>query len=264
MWLLVLAGLPAFFGLQVPSGWTPVGPDRALLNPSDPSRGEIWELPVAGARCTPEDLLSVLRGFGYSPSVLGPNGEGVWSVAMGNGLVATVRSSLGTDRTTWHLVMASEESSRALDARALLAMMGTPVPSNIAGLGPVEVLGAGTDGPRWGFDAAATEPTRGEQTPWSAAPTLPLKAELFGLWEGEAEFQGQPANIRLRLEATGRVVWERNSSFGRYVMEGTWSAQDQILCIKGFSGDELRSIYSIARGELILRIDNRQVNLSHR
>ena len=57
--LMVLCAAPAR-GLEVPVGWTTAGPDRALMVPSDPGRGELREFTVPGGRGRAEEVVGAL------------------------------------------------------------------------------------------------------------------------------------------------------------------------------------------------------------
>jgi hypothetical protein len=255
--------LTLVLALPIPFGWTPVGGDRALLSPGDPSRGELWELPVAGSQPSREILTDALRRFGYTASVLDEGQGNTLRLSLGNGLLAWARPLPAVDRTTWFLVMASEDAARGLDVNALLSMVTVPSPETLSGFGTPEVLPGGGDSARsaGGWGAAASESA---SNPWAIQPAPALRAELFGLWKASTERHGQPCELTLRFEATGRARLERQGAQGSWLLDGTWSVHDDELRITGFNGEEIRSPWSLQRDGLQMALEGRVVTFERR
>ncbi len=261
-WMLAVSMANA---LTAPVGWTATGPDRAVMMPSDPGRGEVRELRVTGG-IDPQALISALAQAGEVATMTSQEADGTVGLKLGAGRVARARVHTDGGQATWFLVVASERSADALDADALLtAMIPRPLPTHLQG--SVEVLPAGRDGSLWdpvaadpAQPAAATDlwgaPVASEPSAWGKAPSL------VGVWGGSSGGPwGGGQEVVFTFDATGRLRIEERSSDGSTVTEGTWASKDGQLRLSSYTAEPLELPYQLESKVLSLTWNGQPLTL---
>jgi len=253
---LMLALYPAH-ALQPPVGWTAMGPDRAVMMPADPSRGEVRELAVAGDSIDPQGLLDALAQAGETASMTRQEADGTVGLKIGSGMVGRARAHSGTGQVTWYLVVASARSADSLDADALLtALIPRALPTPLQGA--VEVLPAGRDGSLW--DPVQTaEPVASQGTdlwgaPVAAAPSSWGHSQaLVGVWGGTVGGPwGGGQEFVFTFDATGRLRIVEKSADGSQVTEGTWTTSSGTLRIASYTADPFDLPYTVDNKSMAL------------
>lgn len=238
-WMLALCTANA---LQPPVGWTALGPDRAVMVPADPGRGEVRELRISGGSLDPAALVSALTQAGEVATLTTQEPDGTVLLKLGAGRVARGRVHLSDNQATWYLVLAGERNAQALDADALLAAM-IPRALPAALHGAVEVLPAGRDGSLWDPVAtAASQPSGGTDlwgAPIASSPSAwGQSAALVGIWGGTVGGPwGGAEEYVFTLDATGRLRIEERTTQGSKVTEGTWASAGSLLRLSSYTSD---------------------------
>lgn len=216
---------PAAMAMTPPIGWTMVGSDRALVDPADPSRGEIIELRVTDGSGTQKELVAVLGAKGIEIERFGEDPGGHVNLVSGDRL-GRARVQKIPGQTVWWVVLVGTEHSRYLDPDALLQAMA-PDPSSVS-WGAKEAIMGGHDGSPWGEVASADQAAQGwaqdsAQTPWAQDP------DLVGIWEGNARLRGVSTKVRFRFENSGLLQVQRTDHGGETVHEGKWATRTGLL-----------------------------------
>lgn len=262
---LLIAVAPAL-ALQPPVGWTPLGPDRAVMVPSDPARGEIRELMVAGSSLEPDGLLQALNAQGEQAVIRDRAADGTVSLKLGSDRLARARAHPAQDRVTWYLVIASHQASTTLDADALLtALVPRELPSPLQG--QVEVLPAGRDGTLWDpVGGAAAQATQSAGL-WGVAETtqastLGQRAGLVGIWGGIVGGPwGGGIEYVFTFDTTGRVRIDERGPDGNKVTEGTWEASGEKVRVSSFTAAPVEIPYRFEGQALVVGWGGQQLTL---
>jgi hypothetical protein len=199
---VLLALVAAAFALSPPVGWTPQGPHRALLDPADPSRGELREFSMLGGTGDPDELGLLLNGLGIAVGSLQPTGAGSYGFEAGNTL-GRARAAVQTDGVRWMVVLVGRAHSHQLDPEALLQ---AALPPQGLSFGAVAVVEPGRDGSVWGAAAAPSGAAwiQGvEVEPWARDPAV------AGQWTGNLLLNGVATTIQATFEEGGTVRIER-------------------------------------------------------
>jgi len=246
--------------LQAPAGWTPQGEDRALLDPSNPTKGELREYVVPNGTGIADELVRTLSAKGVQASIVSER-NGMITLQTNDSRVIQARASVAEGKAKWYLVLASPEATKSLDANALLTSLQARIPVNLAWGGEIEVLAGGGDGSLWGT-AGASKPS------WSVGDREPewlVDASLYGFWRGQLETVNGYIDVKLRLDANGRVRMERISTDGRMnVSEGTWGTHDEELRLAWYASEPLVTSYRLGKQTLILTLDDRTVEMQRK
>jgi hypothetical protein len=267
--LAILLAIAATQALRAPIGWTAQGPDRAVISPADPGRGELRELSVPGIRIDPQVLVAALSAGGNPAVLLACDADGTVTLDLGQGLIARARALPGGAGITWYLVQATRAASAQLDADALLAAVMPRAGHDLLTGAAVEVLPAGADGSLWdpaGSNQPAAPVLAG---PWGGAgePTPPAWAPqraLVGIWSGGAGGTWAEEQMLLRLDVDGHLRIEEQGPEGTRVTEGTWGVQADLLRFAPLTAAPVVSSFSVDTQSLTFVWQGRTVTLLRR
>ncbi len=259
-----LLAVSAALALQPPVGWTAAGPDRAVLIPSDPGRGELRELSLEGQSIEPLLLVTALGQLGLQVKQSNRDADGTVNISFASGQLGRARVHTTASRATWYVVIADHDHADALDADALLtALIPRSLPPTLQR--SAEVLPAGRDGSLW--DPVASEtPAPTSTDPWgapvAAAPSAWSKRkELVGIWGGRVGGPWDGVELIVTLDATGRLRIEERSSAGSEITEGTWSATGEQLRLESYTAAPLALPYRLERDSLHMSWEGQPVAL---
>lgn len=253
MWFAILLASTAF-AFQVPAGWTPQGENRAVLDATNPALGEIREITVAGGKGDPAELVKVLKAEGIQATV---TGTGPTTTLLTNdSRIIQARASVSDGKARWYVVMASKAATAQLDVNALLTTLQSQIPVHLNWGEAVEVLPAGGDGTLWNGPREAERPQWGEGDPET---TWGKDALLYGLWAGTTLTKGSPTEVRLWMEANGRVRLERVLNGGTSVSEGTWGVREGQIRLAWYTSEPLVTGYKCNGKVLSFSLDERMV-----
>jgi hypothetical protein len=258
MLLSLLLTLCAAQALQPPVGWTLLGPDRAVMVPSDPGRGEVRELPVAGGTLEPDALVQTLAARGEQAVITDRAADGTVSLKLSADRQARGRAHITDGQVTWYLVVASNRAAGNLDADALLtALIPRELPAALQG--QVEVMPAGRDGSLWdpvgGTQGAQTSQSTGL---WGVAETSQpstwgKRSALVGIWGGIVGGPwGGGVEYVFTFDATGRVRIDERGPDGNKVTEGTWEASGDRVRVSSFTADPVELPYRFEGQALVV------------
>ncbi len=238
--------------INPPIGWTATGEHTAVRDPRHPEQGELREFLVGGGTGDPDELEFILRGVGLAPASIQAQPSGAVELVFEDRL-ARARFRQDPEQPSWLVLFTSADGSSDLDADAVLVSM-LPVPAGIGnGLVSPTPLDAGMDGNPWG-DAPSAETT---QEGWWASndPSSAWSHDsaIVGLWEGTALKRGNPARMKLRLEADGVLVLEMRSSGRAEVSEGEWASRDGSIRLDLGESRVIVSSYDVVGTTLKLR-----------
>ncbi len=245
---VLLIAMAPVEALTPPVGWTALGPDRAVLVLTDPSRGELREIRLVGTNLEPQALAMALTTPARHTRVLKRDGDGTVNLQVGSDLVGRARMSPGSGAVTWYVVLASQEASEQLDADALLtALVPALRPANLQSA-QVEVLPAGRDGSLWDPVVGSEPPAAEVFDPWGAPVVADddqwsQSHELVGIWGGAMDGPWGSKELVLSLDVNGRVRVEERDGDASQVTEGTRGTRAGQLRIASFTGDPVVSDY---------------------
>lgn len=259
-WLYWISCIGAAWSLQVPSGWTSLSSDRAVLDPEHPEQGEIREFVVSGGKGRPDELVHAMEANRYEVTVVSTEADGTLNLRVDEGLLGRAQATVEEDQARWFVVMASPEAAESLDVHALLTSARNPLPVQLSWGSEVEVLPAGADGSLW--DGRSTgQPASG----WSVGAgddRWSPHDDLYGLWKGNHVHQGRSQVVRLTLEATGRARLTRECEGRTQVTEGTWGATGDQLRIAPYTQEPIVSDYELLGSRLTFELDDRTLTLN--
>jgi hypothetical protein len=241
--------LPVAAALTLPPGWSAAGPNRALLDPAQPERGELREFVVHGGSGDPDELLLTLRATGLQVTAASPDGNAV-SLAIGGGL-GRARSRVESGSATWALVMASNAYAANLDPDAILTVA---LSSQAPTWGAAAATGGGTGQPWVNTPAAGWEAV-------GAGSAFGVVPELVGTWEGTVLIDGAAITYAMRFVGTGELSISRRARKGKdELRQGTWAAREGLLrmTIPGATGDV---VYERVGSTLNLQYDGARLTL---
>lgn len=263
-----LLAVAAVFALQPPIGWTALGPDRAVLTPADPGRGELRELTVPGSQLEPRGLVAALAAAGTPSTVLARDADGTVTLDLGQDRIARARAQASAAGVTWYLVQATRAASAHLDADALLAAI-IPQSGPLGLGGTVEVLPAGADGSLWDPTGSRRSSEPVLAGPWGsgAEPSAPGWAphrDLVGIWGGSAGGPWGDQQLVLSLDLDGHLRIEEFGAEGTRITEGTWGAQADKIRFSPLTGTPMVSACSVDAQSLTFVWGGRTVTLVRR
>ena len=210
--------------LTPPVGWTANGANHALLDPSNPLKGELREFRLPAQSAGPEALVAAMGGVGLPVQRFGTDGDGATNLVL-EGRLGRARSRTVGQQTYWWVVIVGLGNAQALDPDALLAAMAPP-PETVQ-WGQREALQGGSDGSPWGEVASADKSggwiSQVEVQVWTQDPAI------VGVWEGQSGSRNTPAKLRFRFENTGLLQVQQTDSAGQKVLQGKWATRGTLI-----------------------------------
>jgi hypothetical protein len=229
----------AALALSPPAGWTPIGADRAVLDPSNPARGDLRELRAASHEASALLQALAAQGFAGIDASWDSGGALVLQSALLRG-----RARPAPEPGLWWVVLVDPAQAGALDAEAVLQ---AAAPSPTTSWGAPGPLAGGRDGQQWGTWGTAQEP-------WSWDPALQ------GRWEGSRIEREGLTQYRVRLVGTGELVVERRVQGQLQLREGRWATRKGLLRLEMAGGTD-GSPYQLMGSSLSLEIDGAPLQL---
>ena len=217
---------PSIFALAPPIGWTRVSPDRAVLDESDPTKGDILEFRIAGGNGKPEELVAKLLEKGIAIDRFGLEQNGHVNL-VGPERLGRARLYWEAKNVIWWVVLVGQEHAQNIDPDALLQSL-SPTPSTIS-WGEKQVLNAGNDGSPWGEVGALNTPSTGgwgtatNQTPWAQ------DSAVVGRWECNARLRGVSTRLRFYFESNGELRIQGTTDAGETVDQGNWATREGLM-----------------------------------
>ncbi len=238
-WLLAVCAAHA---LTPPVGWTAQGADRAVMIPSDPGRGEVREVKVAGSGIDPQALIDALSQAGESATLMGQEADGTVSLKFSSTSIGRARVHTTSSQVSWYLVMVDKRHSANLDADALLTAL---IPRDLPAIlqGEVEVLPAGADGTLWDPVATPAAQPASADNLWGAPAAAASggwghSEALVGIWGGTLGGPwGGGVEYVFTFDATGRLRVVETGPSGSQVTEGTWSSSGGKLRLESYTAE---------------------------
>ena len=241
--------------MMVPGGWTPVGPHHVVLDPLDPSIGEVREFIIGGGTGDVDELCLSLMGAGYDVLERSIDEHGAVNLRLDTGL-GRARFQRHDQDATWVVVLASVAASGTLDPDALIAAT-LPPPTHIMWGATAQALPGGQDGSPWS-DEDGDEPdgwvAGADAEPWSQ------RSELSGDWQGTMLVLDVPTHLDFRFEATGFVTLTRNTRGEAVVHTGTWATRKEHMRL-ALPGGGPNLGYQLEAGSLRMEFEGRQLTL---
>ncbi len=210
---------------QPPVGWTSQGPNRAMLDPKDPLKGELYEFTLPAGAADAKALVAALQAAGVSVQRFGSDGDGATNLVLENRL-GRARSEVSGQSTIWWVVLVGNQHAPKLDPDGLLQAMAPP-PQNLS-WGQQEVLPGGQDGSPWG----EVQATGSSANSWANENDLQVWGQdpaVIGVWEGQAATRLNSTTLRFRFENTGLLQVQSTDGSGESVVEGQWSTRGQLM-----------------------------------
>ena len=229
MVLLLLGSLglcPQAHALTPPIGWTQVAPDRAVLDPSDPNKGVLYEFRIEDGKGTPEELVAALAQRDVAIDRFGVESNGNINLVGGTTL-GRARLYWEPKAAVWWAVRVSSQHATRLDPDALLQSLA-PTPVGVD-WGAKQVLTAGTDGSPWGQISALQDSENAgwdissNQSAWSQDP------EVVGQWECSVPLRGITTRLRFYFESNGELRIQAVTKKSETVSQGRWATRDQLM-----------------------------------
>ena len=222
---LLFALLGPAYGLTAPVGWTLKGTNVALLDPSNPLKGELREFRLPAGATQAKDLVKAMASAGLPVQRFGTDGDGATNLVL-EGRLGRARSKTKGAETFWWVVIVGKGNAHHLDPDALLAAMA-PAPKSVQ-WGDKEVVQGGADGSPWGEVADADQRAGGwisqvEVQVWTQDPSV------VGVWEGQSGSRNTPAKLRFRFENTGLLQVQRIDTSGEKVIQGKWATRGTLI-----------------------------------
>lgn len=233
--LLLFALSRPVAALTPPSGWTATGPRTAVLDPNNPSAGELREVAVAGGTGDPDEISFALQAQGLAVLSAQADVRGMVDLVFADRLGRATSRPNG-DGVVWIIVLAAPAATTTLDPDALLLAALPPATQQgwTASMG-VQVLAAGADGSPWGEAIGGGGDGWWGDTPGAAWEHDPA---VVGLWEGTALIRAAPTRLLFRFENTGIVTLERKARGDTLVDTGAWATREAYMRMEIPGGGE--------------------------
>ena len=253
LWALLCGTSWAF---EPPIGWTKQSESMALLDPSEPGRGIVFQFANAGGSGDPDEIKALLQASGYQAKRAKSDNRGYINLHLGEMLGRAKYWSIG-ETGVWAVVIVSLDNAASLDPDALLTSL-MPTPDTMSWGNSGEPLAGGTDGSPWGGGNAATLGAS-----WTDATEMEAWAQdkaLVGLWTGSAMIRGAPQVLHFRFEASGQVNLEKKVRGEVETHSGAWATRKNTIRIE-LPGGGVANEYRVLGSTLTMNFDGAELNL---
>ena len=210
------------WGFTAPTGWIQVAENRAVLDPENIGRGQIWEFSVSGGAGDPDELHLVLLSKGIEILNSAKDESGSLNLAYKNGLGRANFLAL-EEGGTWTVVLVDPQYAAFLDPDAVLSA-AAPVVANIEWEDGATGDESETEGAPWGGeDAQAQSGWAVEGEAWTQG------TEVVGTWAGSALIKGAPTKLVFQFENNGKASVTMKARGIQTRSDGTWATRGGVM-----------------------------------